>query len=128
MFGRHPNFSFDRVQIKILILHNSKLHLKVLSTIVINVIPNKRNLISLKSTAKINANAWQSAESRPWMAGGTPLVNDSDMSETEVIIRKGELLVGVLDKTHYGATPYGLIHCMYEVCPFEPLPLSADLK
>ncbi|KAJ8931587.1 hypothetical protein NQ314_015479 [Rhamnusium bicolor] len=37
------------------------------------------------------------------------------MSEAEVIIRKGELLVGILDKTHYGATPYGLIHCMYEL-------------
>lgn len=37
------------------------------------------------------------------------------MTESEVIIRNGELLVGILDKTHYGATPYGLIHCMYEL-------------
>lgn len=72
-------------------------------------------MITIKSTAKIGPNAWQSAESRQWLAGGTPLLNDLDMSEAEVIIRKGELLVGVLDKTHYGTTPYGLIHCMYEV-------------
>jgi RNA polymerase Rpb1, domain 3. len=37
------------------------------------------------------------------------------MSEAEVIIRDGELLCGVLDKSHYGATPYGLVHCMNEV-------------
>lgn len=30
-------------------------------------------------------------------------------------IRKGELLVGVLDKQQYGATTFGLIHCMYEL-------------
>ena len=38
------------------------------------------------------------------------------MSESEVIIRQGELLVGVMDKAHYGNTPYGLVHCFYEVC------------
>lgn len=37
------------------------------------------------------------------------------MTEAEVIIRKGELLTGILDKTHYGATAYGLIHCIYEL-------------
>lgn len=37
------------------------------------------------------------------------------MTEAEVIIRRGELLCGVLDKMHYGSTPYGLIHCVYEV-------------
>ena len=38
-----------------------------------------------------------------------------EMSETEVVIRQGELLVGVLDKGHYGPTQYGLVHCCYEV-------------
>lgn len=37
------------------------------------------------------------------------------MSEAEVLIRNGELVTGVLDKSHYGATPYSLIHCMYEL-------------
>lgn len=27
----------------------------------------------------------------------------------------GELLNGVLDKAHYGATQFGLIHCCYEL-------------
>lgn len=52
---------------------------------------------------------------RSWKAGGRPFKNSNIMSEAEVVIRGGELLVGVLDKTHYGATPYGLVHCMYEL-------------
>lgn len=87
---------------------------QVLSTVLINVIPEGKERINLKSTAKINARAWQTAEERPWIAGGTP-ITDNNMTESEVIIRQGEFLVGILDKTHYGATPYGLIHCMYEL-------------
>lgn len=70
--------------------------------------------IILKSTAKISSKSWQTEPEREWKAGGSKLT-DNNMTESEVIIRKGELLVGILDKTHYGATPYGLIHCMYEV-------------
>lgn len=87
---------------------------QILSTIIMNVIPHGLEKIQLKSSAKINAKAWQTHEERPWKAGGTP-ISDSNMTESEVIIRGGEVLVGILDKTHYGATPYGLIHCMYEV-------------
>lgn len=32
-----------------------------------------------------------------------------------MIFRGGELLCGVLDKGHYGPTPYGLVHCCNEV-------------
>lgn len=87
---------------------------QILSTILMNVIPAEKEKIHLKSSAKINARAWQTQEERMWKAGGTHLV-DNCMTESEVIIRGGELLCGILDKTHYGATPYGLIHCMYEV-------------
>lgn len=87
---------------------------QILSTILMNIIPPKSHRINLKSTAKTNVKSWQTAIERPWLAGGTPL-KDINMTESEVIIRGGELLVGVLDKTHYGATPYGLIHCMYEL-------------
>lgn len=41
--------------------------------------------------------------------------NVNVMTEAEVIIRRGNLLCGVLDKMHYGATPYGLVHCIYEL-------------
>lgn len=51
---------------------------------------------------------------RPATAGGSEL-DETQMSESHVIIRNAELLTGVLDKQQYGATTYGLIHCMYEV-------------
>lgn len=54
------------------------------------------------------------SRARPAIAGGTQL-SENQMSESQVIIRKGELLTGVLDKQQYGATTYGLIHCVYEV-------------
>ncbi|CAG9767764.1 unnamed protein product [Ceutorhynchus assimilis] len=88
---------------------------QVLSTVIINVIPKGHAPINLTSTSKISAKAWQKEKERNWKAGGTPLRNSNDMSEAEVIIRGGELLNGILDKTHYGATPFGLVHCIYEL-------------
>ena len=32
-----------------------------------------------------------------------------------MVIRQGQLLCGVLDKAHYGPTPFGLVHCCQEV-------------
>ncbi|KAF2896564.1 hypothetical protein ILUMI_09614 [Ignelater luminosus] len=89
---------------------------QVLSTVIINIIPPGRHPINLTSSSKIKAKEWQTEQARPWKAGGTSFTDDNVMSEAEVIIKNGELLCGVLDKTHYGATPYGLVHCMYEVC------------
>jgi len=37
------------------------------------------------------------------------------MTESEVVILNGQLLVGVLDKAHYGASQYGLVHSCHEV-------------
>ncbi|GJQ80589.1 putative DNA-dependent RNA polymerase [Trypoxylus dichotomus] len=88
---------------------------QVLSTVILNIIPEGSVAINLTSTSKIPAKSWQIHPAREWTCGGTPFEDDREMSEAQVIIRHGELLVGVLDKTHYGATPYGLIHCMYEL-------------
>lgn len=57
---------------------------------------------------------WSQGKARDWLAGGTPL-KGNEMTESEVVIMHGELLVGVLDKGHYGNTPYGLVHAVYEV-------------
>ncbi|KDR17997.1 DNA-directed RNA polymerase I subunit RPA1, partial [Zootermopsis nevadensis] len=88
---------------------------QIISTVLINIVPTGQYPISLTSTAKIADKSWMVEEPRVWQAGGTPFNDSNTMSEAEVIIRKGELLCGVLDKTHYGATPYGLIHCMNEL-------------
>lgn len=50
---------------------------------------------------------------RPALCGSNP--RENELGESQVQIRKGELLVGVLDKQQYGATTFGLIHCMYEL-------------
>ncbi|KAH1018463.1 hypothetical protein HUJ05_006231 [Dendroctonus ponderosae] len=88
---------------------------QILSTVIINILPKGKVPINLKAGTKISANAWQKYPPRKWKAGGSPFEKPNEMSEAEVIIRKGELLCGILDKTHYGATAYGLIHCIYEL-------------
>ncbi|KAL1509795.1 hypothetical protein ABEB36_004477 [Hypothenemus hampei] len=88
---------------------------QILSTIIINIIPHGKERINLVSSSKISAKAWQKVNERQWKAGGSTFINENNMSEAEVIIRNGELVSGILDKTHYGATPYGLVHCIYEL-------------
>lgn len=87
---------------------------QILSTVTINIIPSQKARINLVSTTKINPKEWQAKAPRRWKCG-TEFKDQITMSEAEVIIRHGELLCGVLDKMHYGATPYGLIHCIYEL-------------
>ncbi|XP_014223617.1 DNA-directed RNA polymerase I subunit RPA1 [Trichogramma pretiosum] len=87
---------------------------QVISTIIINLIPRGQAKINLDATSKIGANEWQAAKPREWKCG-TKFDNANTMSEAEVIFRDGELLCGVLDKKHYGATEYGLVHCAYEL-------------
>lgn len=87
---------------------------QILSTVIINVIPSHKARINLVSTTKINAKEWQAEAPRPWKCG-TEFGSPTTMSEAEVIIRHGELLCGIFDKMHYGATPYGLIHCIFEL-------------
>lgn len=87
---------------------------QIVSTIIINIIPRGTALINLNSSAKIGAREWQARKPRAWRCG-VPFENPKTMSEAEVVIRNGELLCGVLDKKHYGATPFGLIHCVFEL-------------
>ncbi|XP_017039260.1 DNA-directed RNA polymerase I subunit RPA1 [Drosophila ficusphila] len=86
---------------------------QVLSTIIINLIPEGYERINLDSFAKIGGKNWNVTRPRPPICGTNP--QENELSESQVQIRKGELLVGVLDKQQYGATTFGLIHCMYEL-------------
>ncbi|XP_071449900.1 DNA-directed RNA polymerase I subunit RPA1 isoform X2 [Hetaerina americana] len=90
---------------------------QVISTVIVNIIPAGKRRINLHSRAKISAKDWGCGQPRGWWAsGGRYQVGVLDsMSEANVVVRKGELLCGVLDKMHYGATPYGLVHCMNEL-------------
>ncbi|KAF6210828.1 hypothetical protein GE061_013939 [Apolygus lucorum] len=87
---------------------------QVISTIILNIIPRGYKPINLTSRAKISSSAWP-ASKNPVEAGSAPFRNNLEMTEAEVIIREGELLCGVLDKMHFGATPYSLCHCIHEL-------------
>ena len=45
-----------------------------------------------------------------------------------MIIREGELMTGILDKTQYGSTAFSLVHCMYEVSDLKILQLQISTK
>ncbi|XP_053115784.1 DNA-directed RNA polymerase I subunit RPA1 [Hemicordylus capensis] len=83
---------------------------QVVSTLLINVIPEDHIPLNLSGKAKIDGKAWMTtSHSRMY---GSAL---DFLCESQVIIRNGELLCGVLDKAHYGSSAYGLVHCCHEV-------------
>lgn len=79
---------------------------QVVTTIVKNCIPEGKPLINLDAKAKTPLSCWTVPGHQP-----PPF----DMSESHVVFRHGELLVGVLDKAHFGATQFGLAHCAFEL-------------
>uniref|UniRef100_A0A915PTK2 DNA-directed RNA polymerase subunit n=1 Tax=Setaria digitata TaxID=48799 RepID=A0A915PTK2_9BILA len=79
---------------------------QIISTILKNCIPLDKPLLNIKSKAKTPLLCWK-VENHP--------APKFTMSESEVIFRQAELLVGVLDKQHYGSTQYGLIHCCWDL-------------
>ncbi|KAG7461546.1 hypothetical protein MATL_G00192190 [Megalops atlanticus] len=83
---------------------------QVVSTLLLNVIPKNHLPLNLTGKAKIPSKAWVKEPPRP-----VPGYQPESMCESQVIMRQGELLVGVLDKAHYGSSAYGLVHCCYEL-------------
>ncbi|XP_066429086.1 DNA-directed RNA polymerase I subunit RPA1 [Eleutherodactylus coqui] len=83
---------------------------QVVSTLLINVIPDHYIPLNLTGKAKIAGKAWVKETSRH-----IPGFVSDTMCESQVIIRDGELLCGVLDKAHYGSSSFGLVHCCYEL-------------
>uniref|UniRef100_A0A1B6D164 DNA-directed RNA polymerase subunit n=1 Tax=Clastoptera arizonana TaxID=38151 RepID=A0A1B6D164_9HEMI len=88
---------------------------QIISTVIINIIPKDKVPLNLKSSSKISYKAWEKQNVKSHETTGYSLQDPKLMTEAEVIIRNGELLCGVLDKTHYGSTPYSLVHCFYEL-------------
>ncbi|KAM8808325.1 DNA-directed RNA polymerase I subunit RPA1 [Eudromia elegans] len=83
---------------------------QVVSTLLINIIPENHIPLNLTGKAKIGGKAWVKEPAKRF------LETDLDsMCESQVIIRNGELLCGVLDKAHFGSSAYGLVHCCYEI-------------
>jgi len=83
---------------------------QIITTILLNIIPEGTAPLNLKSKAKIPEKSWTKSNKN------RPLSNSPDeLGESTVIISEGELLQGVLDKAHYGPSSYGLVHCLYEL-------------
>ncbi|XP_022315529.2 DNA-directed RNA polymerase I subunit RPA1-like [Crassostrea virginica] len=80
---------------------------QVLSTLLLNIIPKHRQMLNLTGKSKIPEKSWIHHRVRQ------PSLDS--MGESHVVIRGSQLLCGVLDKGHYGNTPYGLVHCCYEL-------------
>uniref|UniRef100_A0A7N8YN88 DNA-directed RNA polymerase subunit n=1 Tax=Mastacembelus armatus TaxID=205130 RepID=A0A7N8YN88_9TELE len=83
---------------------------QVVSTLLLNVIPQNAVPLNLVSKSKIPSKAWIQVPPR-----AAPGYRPDSMCDSQVVIRQGELLVGVLDKAHYGSSAYGLVHCCYEL-------------
>uniref|UniRef100_A0A8C5GLR2 DNA-directed RNA polymerase subunit n=1 Tax=Gouania willdenowi TaxID=441366 RepID=A0A8C5GLR2_GOUWI len=83
---------------------------QVVSTLLLNVIPENAVPLNLVGKSKIPSKAWVQVPPR-----AAPGYKADSMCDSQVLIRQGELLLGVLDKAHYGSSAYGLVHCCYEL-------------
>ncbi|XP_059155055.1 DNA-directed RNA polymerase I subunit RPA1-like [Physella acuta] len=89
---------------------------QIISTILLNIIPEGKGAINLKGKAKISEKSWIRSEPNGYkLPMNLPPFDSELLGESTVVIRQGELLQGVLDKAHYGPSSYGLVHCCYEL-------------
>ncbi|WFD27804.1 DNA-directed RNA polymerase [Malassezia nana] len=72
---------------------------QVISTILLNVTPAHAQGLNLDAKARVGAKYWGAEHA----------------AEEMVVVRDGELLTGVLDKSQIGASAYGLVHAVYEI-------------
>ncbi|GFQ71306.1 DNA-directed RNA polymerase I subunit RPA1 [Trichonephila clavata] len=85
---------------------------QVVSTIIINLIPEGKIPPTLEGKTKVSRKNWKShSPPKRSLSDNT----DDYMTESDVIIRQGELLCGVIDKGQVGPTPYSVIHLCYEI-------------
>ena len=68
------------------------------STILKNITPSNAEGLNLKSKSKVPGHLW-----------------GKDSNEDNIIFVDGELLCGILDKSAFGATDFGLVHSVYEL-------------
>ena len=77
---------------------------QIISTIMLNITPPQLEGLNLVSKNKIQNSLWQRDDG-----------SDPNMSEEQVVFLDGYLVRGVLDKSQYGASAYGLVHSVHEV-------------
>ncbi|KAL0255697.1 hypothetical protein I308_100504 [Cryptococcus tetragattii IND107] len=77
---------------------------QIMSTILANLTPFNAKGLNLTSRNKVQNKLWRRDDS-----------SDPAMSEENVIFLDGHLVCGVLDKSQYGASGYGLVHSVHEL-------------
>ncbi|KAK6908242.1 hypothetical protein I203_102243 [Kwoniella mangroviensis CBS 8507] len=77
---------------------------QIMSTILANLTPRNAKGLNLTSKNKVQNKLWRRDDS-----------SDPAMSEENVIFLDGHLICGVLDKSQYGASAYGLVHSVHEL-------------
>ncbi|XP_074598393.1 RNA polymerase I subunit RpI1 [Brevipalpus obovatus] len=89
---------------------------QVVSTVILNLIPAGKEPPSLCISAKVGSKALVQSQPKDWtLTQYFSPIQPSELCDSTVIIQKGEVLTGVIDKANIGPTPYGLIHCCYEL-------------
>ncbi|KAI0677397.1 beta and beta-prime subunits of DNA dependent RNA-polymerase [Trametes maxima] len=71
---------------------------QIISTVLKNITPPQFDGLNLHAAAKVPGHLW-----------------GKDSHEDKVIFMDGELLSGVLDKSAFGASDFGLVHSVYEL-------------
>ncbi|KAH9452849.1 hypothetical protein Pst134EB_016801 [Puccinia striiformis f. sp. tritici] len=71
---------------------------QLISTIMKNITPSDASGLNLSSSSKVRGKAW-----------------GSHVTEEMVLFMDGDLLQGVIDKSQIGASPYGLVHSVYDL-------------
>lgn len=88
---------------------------QVISTLLHNVIPSGKAKPSFTFKTSVKVDIWQTKVARRWRGGGIPEKKRDALTESEFIMREGELMSGVVDKCAIGSTSHGLIHICYEL-------------
>lgn len=90
---------------------------QVISTVIHNLIPKSKPLPTIYVPAKVSAKILKKSEEfDDW----TPTayftkIEKGELCESSIVIRNGELLCGLFDKSCLGNTHFGFIHCCYEM-------------
>lgn len=80
---------------------------QIITTLIINLTPpNRKTYMNLKSKSKLEQKFWRNPNNYEY---------PDLLSDFNFIVRNGNLLSGILDKNHIGASTYSLIHCFYEL-------------
>ncbi|KAF0989520.1 hypothetical protein HZS_2747 [Henneguya salminicola] len=78
---------------------------QIVSSLLINCTPMNQDYLNMQGKSKITEKLW--TDSQP--------CSDPYLSEDSILIRSGELLIGIFDKNQLGSSSYGLIHVFNEI-------------